>query len=156
MRRIRGRPAGKLAELRSLPVFSGLSPKRLGQIATSLDEVSIPSGERMLTEGKPNHAFWIILEGEVELTVAGRAHELLRRGDIVGLPSMFTHLESNADVVARTPVKALVASHTQFRELIGDPEVEIRFKATVFDRLRDEVYQLTHRLPEAPAKPSAG
>ena len=41
----------------------------------------------------------------------------------------------------------------QFNSLVSDPEVEIRFKAAVFDRLRDEVYQLTHQVVRA--KPAA-
>jgi len=139
---------GKVAELRALPVFSELSTRRLKQIASNLDEVMLPPGEKLMTEGRSNDAFWIVLDGEVELTVAGRAHEVLKRGDIIGLPSMFTRLEANADVVTRTPVKALVASHAQFNGLRSDPEVELRFKAAMFDRLRDEVYQLTHETPK--------
>jgi CRP-like cAMP-binding protein len=56
---------------------------------------------------------------------------------------MFAGRESTADVVALTDVEALVASHQQFNVLVEDTEIAIRFKAAIFDRLRDEVYQLT-------------
>ena len=59
-----------------------------------------------------------------------------------------------ADVVARTPLRALVASHKQFNSLVAEPEVEIRFKAAVFDRFRDEIDKLTEvsRRPRAAKK----
>jgi len=122
-------------------------------MAVNLDEVTVPKGERLLSSGRANDAAWILLDGEAELTVGGSVHEVLKRGDVFGLPSMFTRLDSMADVVAKTPLRALVASHQQFNSLVSDPEVEIRFKAAVFDRLRDEVYQLTHQVVRA--KPAA-
>lgn len=133
----------KVAELRELPVFSGLGNKQLSWLAANLDEASLPAGERFLQAGHQNDTFWIILDGEAELTIGRRVHEQLRRGAIVGLPSMFTGRVSMADGVARTDVRALVASHAQFNALLADPEVEIRFKAAVFDRIRDELFQLT-------------
>ncbi|HEY8812163.1 MAG TPA: cyclic nucleotide-binding domain-containing protein [Candidatus Dormibacteraeota bacterium] len=138
----------KITELKKLPIFAGLSPTLLRNLATNLDEVTIPKGERFITEGRSNDSFFILLQGDVELTIGGRVHEVLKPGDVIGLPSMFTRLDSTADAVARTAVRALVASHRQFNSLVSNPEVEIRFKAAVFDRLRDEVYQLTH----SPAK----
>jgi CRP-like cAMP-binding protein len=140
----------KIAELKQLTIFAGLPARLLRRMGVNLDEVTVPEGERILSSGRGNDAAWIILDGEVELTVGG-VKEALKRGDVFGLPSMFTRRDSMADVVAKTPVRALVASHHQFNSLISDPEVEIRFKAAMFDRLRDEVYQLTRR----PAKPKA-
>jgi CRP-like cAMP-binding protein len=148
----RREPSAKLHELSTLQVFAGLSGKHLQQVASNLDEASVPAGEVLIHEGRHNDTFWIILEGEAELTIGGRAREVVSRGGIVGLPSMFTGREANANVVAVTDVSALVASHAQFNALIGDPEIEIRFKAAVFDRLRDELYQLTHG---GTAKPGA-
>jgi len=136
----------KLAELRRLPIFAGLSASALRSLAANLDEVTV------MREGRGNDTFWIILDGEVALTVGGRVHEKLGPGDVFGLPSMFTRKESMADVVARSPVRALVASHGQFNSLVADSEVEIRFKAAMFDRLRDEVFQLTKRRRAAPRK----
>lgn len=133
----------KIAELKKLPVFAGLNAAALRSVAINLDEVKVAAGEKIMVEGHGNDAFWIILAGQVELTLGGRIHEVLDRGDIFGLPSMFTRRVSTADVVAKTEVRALVASHGQFGSLVSDPEVEIRFKAAMFDRLRDEVFQLT-------------
>jgi CRP-like cAMP-binding protein len=142
----------KVAELKDLKVFAGLGRKQLEAMAYNLDEAALKKGERIMYEGRYNDTFWIILEGEVDLTIGGRVHETLLRGDIFGLPSMFTGRTAMADGVARTEVRTLVASHAQFNSLVADPEVEIRFKAAMFDRLRDEVYQLTHSAPAKPPK----
>lgn len=132
----------KLEELRELPIFSGLDDRRLRTMAANLDTVTVPEGAVVMTAGRRNDAFWIILEGRVQITIGGRIREELGRGDVFGLPSMFAGRESTADVIALTEVLALVASHQQFNTLVADHEVAIRFKAAIFDRLRDEVYQL--------------
>jgi CRP-like cAMP-binding protein len=133
----------KIVELKQLPIFGGLSPTQLRMLASNLDEVTIPPGEKFISQGRTNDTFFIVLEGEVDLTVGG-VQEVVGRGGVIGLPSMFTRLDSTADAVARTPVRALVASHRQFNSLVSHPEIAIRFKAAMFDRLRDEVYQMTH------------
>jgi CRP-like cAMP-binding protein len=149
MIRPRRQPNPKIAELRQLPIFGGLSPTLLRTLASNLDEVTIPKGEKFVSEGRSNDTFFILLDGDVELTVGRRVHEVVKRGGVIGLPSMFTRLDSTADAVARSPVRALVASHKQFNSLVANPEIEIRFKAAMFDRLRDEVYQLTHTAAKA-------
>jgi CRP-like cAMP-binding protein len=134
----------KITELKQLRIFGGLTFSLLRTLASNLDEANIPKGERFMSEGRSNDTFFILLDGEVELTVGGKVHEVVNAGGVIGLPSMFTRLDSTADAVAKTPVRALVASHRQFNSLVANPEIEIRFKAAMFDRLRDEVYQLTH------------
>ena len=145
----------KLAELRELPLFAGLGKKQLRTIASNLDEVTVAKGERILVAGRSNDAVWILLEGEAEMSLGGRVHLVLKRGDIFGLPSMFTHRESTADVVAKTDLRALVASHLQFNGLVADREVELRIKAAMFDRLKDEVYLLLHPLAKPRRKRAA-
>lgn len=146
----------KMAELRSLPVFAGLGRTRLEELARNLDEAHVPAGQTLMQEGHHNDTFWIVLDGAIEVTLAGKAREVVGRGGVVGLPSMFTGRESSATVVSLSDLRALVASHAQFHNFIGDPEVEIRFKAAVFDRLRDEIYQLTHEPVPAPPPAPAG
>ncbi len=133
----------KVLQLKELPIFASLRVKQLSMMAANLDFAVIEERQVMMTAGRHNHAFWIILKGRVELTIGGRVGEQLGPGDLFGLPSMFAGRDSTADVVALTEVEALVASHQQFNVLVADPEIAIRFKAAVFDRLRDEVYQLT-------------
>jgi len=134
----------KAKELGSLPAFAGLSTRQLEAMASNLDEVSVAKGERAMTEGRTNDTFWVLLDGEADLTLGGKVHETAKAGDLLGVPSMFSGKEAMGDVIARTDLRALVASHSQFNAMLADPEVAIRFKAAVFDRLRDELYQLTH------------
>ena len=139
----------KIAGLKRLPIFAGLSPGQLRSLASNLDEVTIPKGEKFVTEGRSNDTFFILLDGEADLTIGRRVHETVGPGGVIGLPSMFTRLDATADAVARTAVRALVASHKQFNALVANQEIEIRFKAAMFDRLGDEVYQLAHSTTKA-------
>ncbi|MBJ7604507.1 MAG: cyclic nucleotide-binding domain-containing protein [Candidatus Dormibacteraeota bacterium] len=126
----------KLAELRELPIVSGVDDRRLRTMTANLDTMTVPDGAVVMTAGRRNDAFWIILDGRVQITIGGRIREGRGRGDVVGLPSMFARRESTADVVA------LVASHQHFNTLVAGHDVAIPFKAAIFDRLRDEVHQL--------------
>ena len=56
-------------ELKAIPLFSGLAPADLEFVAGQMDEVSIPAGTVLITEGAGNHAFFVILEGVVDVSV---------------------------------------------------------------------------------------
>ena len=57
--------------LQRLPLFAGLSGHDREFLARYLDEVDLPAGETLIREGQSNGAFWVLVEGEVEVTVAG-------------------------------------------------------------------------------------
>ena len=146
----------KIAQLSAVPLFEHVPRRQLAVIAANLDEAHVETGQTLVRENHHNDTFWIVLDGAIEVTLAGKAREVVGRGGVVGLPSMFTGRESSATVVSLSDLRALVASHAQFHNFIGDPEVEIRFKAAVFDRHRDDIYQLTHEPVSAPPPAPAG
>jgi len=46
---------------------------------------------------------------------------------------------ASATVVSRTPLRALVAGHEQFRALEGDQTVALRLTSEALDRLRSDL-----------------
>src|ERR1700730_6677091 len=55
MIRMPGRPVNpKIAELKQLPISGGLKPAQLRTLASNLDEVTIPKGEKFVSEGRSN------------------------------------------------------------------------------------------------------
>jgi hypothetical protein len=131
----------KVTALYHLPVFAGMSRKELEMIARNLDEAQVEAGTTVIHEGKPNPAFWIVFEGELDLTLRGKFLERITPPGLVGVPSMLDGLPAWATVTAVTPVRALVASTYQFRVLRSDDRVALRLWAATGARLRHHILE---------------
>jgi CRP/FNR family transcriptional regulator, cyclic AMP receptor protein len=130
--------ATKRAEqLKRVPLFSHCSSRDLDFIATRLDEVSLPAGKTLIVEGKPTDAFYILLSGEVDVSVRGKTRARLRAGDFFGEIGMLDRGNAVATVKTNTPVDVLVLSHPQFRDAIkGNDTLSMKVIAAMAERLR--------------------
>ena len=129
----------RVEQLADMPLFQGLSRRELASMARYLDVVSVGPDATLLREGTSNGAFWILLEGEVELATAGGAPHVLRRGDVFGVSSMLDGQPAVATVRTRTPIRALVASAAQFRGLKSNRLVAARLLSTARRRIRESL-----------------
>jgi CRP-like cAMP-binding protein len=91
----------------------------------------------VIHEGRSNHALWIVVEGELDLSLRGKQLERISPPGLVGVPSMLDGRPAWATVTAVTPVRALVASTEQFRVLCADDRVATRLWAQTGARLRN-------------------
>jgi CRP-like cAMP-binding protein len=130
--------ATKRAEqLKRVPLFSHCSNRDLEFIGTRLDEVSLPAGKTLILEGKPTDAFYILLSGEVDVSVKGKTRARLRTGDFFGEIGMLDRGNAVATVKTITPVDVLVLSHPQFRDAIkGNDALSMKVIAAMAERLR--------------------
>ena len=71
-------------QLKAIPLFSGLTHADLQFLAGQMDEVSIPADTVLITEGVGNHAFFVILEGVVDVSVGGKYRRTLGPQDFFG------------------------------------------------------------------------
>jgi hypothetical protein len=133
--------ADKVNALYQLPVFAGMSRNELEMIARNLDEANVGAGTIVTREGRSNRAFWIVVDGELELTLRGRLLERITPPGLVGVPSMLDGRPAWATVTAITPVRALVASTEQFRALRADDRVALRLWAATGARLRHHIVE---------------
>jgi CRP-like cAMP-binding protein len=121
--------------LESLPIFAGLSGKDRELLASNLDEVSYAPGITLIREGETNHAFFVLVQGEVEVSVSGHARRMLGPGDFFGEISMAHRIPATATVVTRTAVRAYVMSHAQFGAVQLAAPVAARLEAAMNQRL---------------------
>ena len=135
--------SGKLADLRRSPLFAGLHDRELSVLAANLDEASVPAGSVLVREGHRNPAFWLVVEGLAAVSIQGRERRLIGPGGHFGATSMLDGLGASATVVARTPLRALVASAAQFGALTGHPLVNERLRCESEKRLRSDLMDLT-------------
>jgi hypothetical protein len=127
----------KVRAIGHVPVFAGMSRRELESVARNFDEARVDAGTTVIHEGRSNHALWIVVEGELDLSLRGKQLERISPPGLVGVPSMLDGRPAWATVTAVTPVLALVASTEQFRVLCADDRVATRLWAQTGARLRN-------------------
>lgn len=125
----------RVDELRKIPLFSRLSSVDLQFLATKTDEIRIPAGTALITEGMGNHAFFMLTHGEVDVSVGGIYRRTLGPNDFFGEISMMVLEPATATVVTRTPVRAYVMSHPQFLEVRVHGTAMLQLKSAMGDRV---------------------
>ena len=140
----------KVEQLADIPLFRDVSHRQLEEMASYLDTVSVGPDTTLVREGRRNGAFWVLLEGEVELWTEGGARHVLGPGEIFGVSSMLDGRPAVATFRTLTPIRALLASPAQFRGLKSNPLVAARLLSTAIRRVRESLEaQPKHLLPAA-------
>ena len=129
--------------LKAVPLFSHCSKRELEFVASRVDEVSLPAGKTLLVQGEPTDTFYIVLDGEVEVSVDGRPLKRLGAGDFFGEIGMLDRGLATATVTTTQPAQTLALSHAQFRDAIkGNDALVLQVMAAMAQRLRENATQL--------------
>src|SRR5262249_45349317 len=128
--------ATRVDQLNAIPLFSGLAPADVQFLAGQMDEVSVPAGTVLITEGAGNNGFLVILEGVVDVSVGGKHRRTLGPHDFFGEISMLELDPATATVTSRTPVRAFVVNPTQFSAVKAHETVMRELTAARSQRLR--------------------
>jgi CRP-like cAMP-binding protein len=115
---------GKMELIRKVPLFSRLSKKGLEDVAHIADELDLPAGKLMAKEGDRGREFFVLLEGEADVTKGDKSINTMRDGDFFGEIALVTKMPRTANVTATTPVRVLVITERDFSGLLKrSPEV---------------------------------
>jgi CRP/FNR family transcriptional regulator, cyclic AMP receptor protein len=109
---------GKVKLIHDVPLFSRLSKKGLEDVAHIADELDLPAGKLMAKEGDRGREFFVLLEGEAEVTKGGETINTMRDGDFFGEIALVTKMPRTANVTATTPVRVLVITERDFSGLL--------------------------------------
>jgi CRP-like cAMP-binding protein len=126
--------ATRVDQLKAVPLFAGLAHADLEFLAGQMDEVSIPAGTVLITEGAGNQAFFVILEGVVDVSVGGKHRRTLGPHDFFGEISMMELDPATATVRSRTPVRALVVSRARFSAVKAHASIMLELRAARHQR----------------------
>jgi voltage-gated potassium channel len=112
--------------LRSIPLFHDLHDHTLARIAELANEFEAPAGWVLVEVGQPGSGMFVLEEGTVEVrTPDGRAWEY-GPGEFFGELALLTDHPRSARVRAKTPVKCLAISRTDFSKLLREePEMAV-------------------------------
>ncbi|TMK35466.1 MAG: cyclic nucleotide-binding domain-containing protein [Actinobacteria bacterium] len=122
-------------DLEGIPLFADLRHKDREKIARWADSVDLPAGYSLLREGRFPHEFFIVLEGQVEVTKDGAPLATLGPGDFFGEIALLEDERRTATVVASTPVRVAVMGAREFDSIVEQmPTVAARLDAVMRER----------------------
>jgi len=110
--------ADQRAALAALPFFRGLDPTELNRILPRLVAVHVRAGERVFQEGDPGDRYYLIREGEADLTIAGRSVRTLGPGAGFGEMALLFGRPRSATVTARTDLVLAALGREEFAWLV--------------------------------------
>jgi CRP-like cAMP-binding protein len=131
---------GKVELIRKVPLFSKLKKKELEDVAHLADELDLPEGKTMAIEGDRGREFFVLLEGEAQVTKGDRRINTMRDGDFFGEIALVTHMPRTASVTATTPVRVLVITERDFAALIKrSPDIAHGVAEALAERIAPEI-----------------
>jgi CRP/FNR family transcriptional regulator, cyclic AMP receptor protein len=104
--------------LQKVPLFQGLEPRELEQIADSMQERRYAAGSSVTREGQSGAGFFIVEEGDADVTVNGEPRGSIGPGDYFGEIALLTGSERTATIVARTDMLCYGMTPWDFRPLV--------------------------------------
>lgn len=123
------------AALKSIPLFASLSNKEREAVSRWADEVDLPEGKQLMTEGEFAYEFFVIQEGTVEVTQEGNTIGTMGPGEFFGEIALVETERRTATVVTTSPVRAIVMHGRDFREMEREmPEVAKQVLETIRQR----------------------
>lgn len=135
-----------VAKLTRQPLFNGLSPLQLREIARAAERVIYNPGAVIIEENAESDAAILIVSGEV-VRVSGpelkSRFEPVATGALLSESAMLVETHCGSTVVARTQVRALHITREGLREqMLADPSIADHLVANLAHRLTQLAVEL--------------
>ena len=131
--------------LKEVPLFSGLSEKQLSDVLKVAGRRVFEAGTPIVRQGKEiNAAFFLVLDGKVEVRRGDRPLAELDDGQFFGEMALFSDQPRSADVIATTDTTCLVIARWNLEQVFKTtPDIPMRMLGVLSQRLHDTDKQLT-------------
>jgi CRP-like cAMP-binding protein len=111
---------GAFPDLATVPLFSACSKKELQLIERRAERVRVPAGKVLVREGAAGAEFFVILDGQAEVTRHGQPVATLGPGDTFGELALLDRAPRNATVTAKTEMDLAVLGQREFAAMIDE------------------------------------
>lgn len=109
--------------LRAILIFAPLSVSMVERVASSLKRMNLETGAQVIRQGDVGDSFYIISDGEIEITVDGGATRTLRAGDYFGEIALLRDVPRAGTATARSEVTLVALEGDDFVSAVtGHPE----------------------------------
>ena len=95
---------GELRLLRAIPIFAPLPGTTIEHLAARLAPLRFDPGTEIIRQGDPGDRFYLVAEGDVEVTADGKPVSTLHAGEYFGEIALLRDVPRTATVKAKTPV----------------------------------------------------
>jgi CRP-like cAMP-binding protein len=129
----------RIAEhLAAVPLFATCSKRDRSIIARHTEEVELPAGTTIISEGDPGDAFYVLVDGRATITRRGRLLQRAMPGSWFGELALLDAAPRNATVVADTEVRLAVLGARIFAVLLKEmPNMSDKLMRALARRLRE-------------------
>ena len=127
----------KIDLIKGVPLFADASKGQLAEIASIADEVDLPAGRTLITEGDTGREFFILIDGTADVTQGGdKIGKVMGPGDFFGEIALVSKAPRTATITTTSPVRALVVTDRAFRQLLEkSPEIAVGVLTALAERL---------------------
>jgi CRP-like cAMP-binding protein len=126
-----------LARLSGVPWFAACTDEQLAEVAELAERLHIDEGEVILREGRLGRELFVILEGSVIVTRAGRVVNQWNAGDYFGELAAIEGVPRSATVTAATDLDVLIVGPREFDAMMEIPGVRNALLVGMARRIRD-------------------
>jgi CRP-like cAMP-binding protein len=127
----------RIDRLAEVSLFRACSHSELRELARITTELEAPAGAVLCREGATGTDCFVVVEGEVRVTIAGDEVDTLGPGGFFGEMALLDGGPRVATVTALTDLRLLVLSRQEFASLLATvPSVCRRMLAAIGARLR--------------------
>lgn len=126
----------KVEALKKASLFDGLSRKQLVELARVAEDVDFGAGKVLCRQGDRGQEFFVIMEGEAEITQNGKRIATCKAGDFFGEIALIEQVPRTATVTSTSPIRFFViTSQAFFRLLDEQPGIERKVLRSLARRL---------------------
>lgn len=126
----------KVEALKRAPLFEGLDRHELEELAKRTDDLDFAAGKVLCKQGEAGSDFFVIMDGEVEVTRDGQPVAISGGAEFFGEVSLVEDIPRTATVTTTTPVRCFVLTRGRFLHLLDDqPDVERKVLRALAKRL---------------------
>jgi CRP-like cAMP-binding protein len=108
------------ALLERVPLFADLDRRELNDIASAMKQRTFREGQQIAVEGESGVGFFVIEDGQAQVTIGGEERRTLGPGDYFGEVALITHGPRTATVTAETELKTYAMTFWDFRPLVEE------------------------------------
>jgi CRP/FNR family cyclic AMP-dependent transcriptional regulator len=127
-----------LDRLSQVSLFRALSRKELETLGRSADAVDVGADSTLVKEGEAGREFFVVLSGEVSVSVGGREVAVLKEGEWFGELAIIDPAPRDATVTTLSPCELLVIDARRFSPLLEEvPALGQKIMVGLARRLRE-------------------
>jgi CRP-like cAMP-binding protein len=131
------RKNAKIELIKSVPLFSRCTKKELAAIAQEADELILPAGRALATQGARGSEFVVIADGSADVTKNGRRINKLGSGDFLGEIALISGAPRTATVTTTSETRILLLTDRSFRRLSDEmPSIRASVLRALSERLQ--------------------